>query len=63
MRNEIKASSLKRLSRYGGAVSEVSEQSAVEAVEDDKMGLVGELLALPRPATEHLLETGVRSMA
>ena len=51
---------LERLGRDRGAVSEVGEQRAVEAVEDDEVRLVRVLLALPRPAAEHLLEEDAR---
>ena len=47
---------VRRLRGDAGRLAEVFEQRAVEAVEDDEVGFVGELLALARAAAEHLLE-------
>ena len=43
-----------------GAVAEVLQQGAVEAVEDGEVRLVGEVLALAGAAAEHLLEEDAR---
>ena len=49
-------SPLGRLGGHPGGVAEVLQQRAVEAVEDDEVGLVRVALALAGAAPEHLLE-------
>ena len=54
------AVALGRLDGHAGGLAEVLQQRAVEAVEDDEVGLVRVLLALAGAAAEHLLEEDAR---